>query len=181
MRVDERTAVANAMSARNDPRIAVVGLGYVGLPVAVAFAEHYPGVIGFDVDARKIEALRAGRDPNGEVAAERLAGSGLTFTEDPTALADADTFVIAVPTPVDVQKRPDLRPLVSASATVGPHLRPGDVVIFESTVWPGLTEDVCAPELERTSGLRAGSDFHLGYSPERINPGDTEHTLERIV
>ena len=181
MRADERTAVAYAMSARNEPRIAVVGLGYVGLPVAVAFAEAYPGTIGFDVDTRKVATLRTGRDPNGEVDATRLAASGLTVTDDPAALNDANTFVIAVPTPVDAQKRPDLRPLVSASATVGPHLRPGDVVIYESTVWPGLTEEICAPELERTSGLRAGSDFHLGYSPERINPGDTEHTLERIV
>jgi len=164
-----------------DPRIAIVGLGYVGLPVAVAFAEAYPGTIGFDVDARKVAVMRDGRDPNGEVDAARLAASGLVVTDDPARLADADTFVIAVPTPVDAQKRPDLRPLVNASATVGPHLSPGDVVIYESTVWPGLTEEVCGPELERTSGLRAGTDFHLAYSPERINPGDTEHTLEKIV
>ncbi|TVR85849.1 MAG: nucleotide sugar dehydrogenase, partial [Trueperaceae bacterium] len=164
-----------------DPRIAVVGLGYVGLPVAVAFAEAYPGTIGFDVDARKVRVLLDGRDPNGEVDAERLAASGLVATDDPARLTDADTFVIAVPTPVDAHKRPDLSPLVNASATVGPHLRHGDLVIYEATVWPGLTEEICGPELERTSGLRAGIDFHLGYSPERINPGDTEHTLEKIV
>ena len=122
------------MSSRNDPRIAVIGLGYVGLPVAVAFAEAYPGTIGFDVDARKVAVLRDGRDPNGEVDAARLSASGLTITDDPTQLSDADTFVIAVPTPVDRNKRPDLQPLLGASATVGPHLRPGDVVIFESTV-----------------------------------------------
>ncbi len=169
------------MSVRNDPRIAVVGLGYVGLPVAVAFAEAYPGTVGFDVDARKVAALRAGRDPNGEVDEARLAKSGLVITDEPTALADADTYVVAVPTPVDQNKRPDLQPLLSASAAVGPHLRPGDVVIYESTVWPGLTREICGPALERASGLRAGAHFHLGYSPERINPGDTEHTLEKIV
>ena len=169
------------MSSRNDPRIAVIGLGYVGLPVAVAFAEAYPGTIGFDVDARKVAGLRDGRDPNGEVDGARLSASGLTITDDPTLLSDADTFVIAVPTPVDRNKHPDLQPLLRASASVGPHLGPGDVVIYESTVWPGLTREVCGPALERASGLRAGIDFHLGYSPERINPGDTEHTLEKIV
>ena len=170
-----------SMSSRNDPSLAVIGLGYVGLPVAVAFAEAYPGTIGFDIDARKVAALRDSRDPNGEVDGARLSASGLAITDDPTQLSDADTYVIAVPTPVDRNKRPDLQPLLSASASVGPHLRPGDVVIYESTVWPGLTRDVCGPALERASGLRAGIDFHLGYSPERINPGDTEHTLEKIV
>jgi len=169
------------MASLHDPRIAVVGLGYVGLPVAVAFAEAYPGTVGFDVDARKVAALRAGRDPNGEVDADRLATSSLVITDEPAALDGADTYVIAVPTPVDQNKRPDLQPLISASAAVGPHLRPGDVVIYESTVWPGLTREICGPVLERGSGLRAGVDFHLGYSPERINPGDTEHTLEKIV
>jgi UDP-N-acetyl-D-glucosamine/UDP-N-acetyl-D-galactosamine dehydrogenase len=169
------------MSTRNDPRIAVVGLGYVGLPVAVAFAETYPGVLGFDVDARKVTALREGRDPNGETDPARLAASGLRVSDDPADLAAADTYVVAVPTPVDADRRPDLRPLLGACASVGPHLRPGDVVVFESTVWPGLTEEICGPALEHASGLRAGVDFHLGYSPERINPGDREHTLERIV
>ena len=169
------------MSARNDPRIAVIGLGYVGLPVAVAFAEAYPGTIGFDTDARKITSLRQGRDPNHEVDGARLAASGLVVSDDPAGLATADTYVVAVPTPVDGNKQPDLGPLLGASAIVGPHLRPGDLVIFESTVWPGLTREICGPALERASGLRAGTDFHLGYSPERINPGDTEHTLEKIV
>jgi len=138
-------------------------------------------VLGFDVDARKVAALREGRDPNGETDPARLAASGLRVSDDPADLAAADTYVVAVPTPVDADRRPDLRPLERACATVGPHLRPGDVVIFESTVWPGLTEEICGPALERASGLMAGSDFHLGYSPERINPGDREHTLERIV
>ena len=180
-RTSSARGTIRAVAPRNDPRIAVVGLGYVGLPVAVAFAEAYPGTIGFDIDGRKVAALREGRDPNGELDGGRLTRSGLVITDDPTALADADTYVIAVPTPVDRNKRPDLAPLLSASASVGPNLRPGDVVIYESTVWPGLTRDVCAPALERASGLRAGTDFHLGYSPERINPGDTEHTLEKIV
>ena len=169
------------MSSRNDPRIAVIGLGYVGLPVAVAFAEAYPGTVGFDTDLRKVAALRAGRDPNHEVDAARLSASGLIVIDDPAALADADTFVVAVPTPVDATKRPDLGPLLGACAVVGPYLQPGDVAIFESTVWPGLTREICGPALERASGLRAGVDFHLAYSPERINPGDTEHTLERVV
>jgi UDP-N-acetyl-D-glucosamine/UDP-N-acetyl-D-galactosamine dehydrogenase len=170
-----------AMTTPERPRIAVVGLGYVGLPVAVAFAEAFPGTVGFDVDARKVAALQGGRDPNGEVAADRLAASGLIVTNDSSTLTGADTYIVAVPTPVDGNRRPDLQPLLAASATIGPHLRPGDLVVFESTVWPGLTREICGPELERTSGLRAGSDFHLGYSPERINPGDAEHTLEKIV
>jgi UDP-N-acetyl-D-glucosamine/UDP-N-acetyl-D-galactosamine dehydrogenase len=165
----------------SDVRIAVIGLGYVGLPVAVAFAEAAPGTIGFDIDTKKVATLQRGRHPNGEVPAERLVASGLVATADPADLADADTYVVAVPTPVDHDKRPDLRPLLSACATVGPHLRRGDLVVFESTVWPGLTEEVCGPALERASGLRATVDFSLGYSPERINPGDTEHTLEKIV
>ncbi len=169
------------MPPRDHPRIAVIGLGYVGLPVAVAFAEAYPGTVGFDLDARKVATLRTGRDPNGEVDAARLTASGLTASDDPAILDGADTFIVAVPTDVDRNHQPDLRPLLGACATVGPHLRAGDVVIFESTVWPGLTQEICGPALERASGLTAGSDFHLGYSPERINPGDREHTLERIV
>ena len=169
------------MSARSDPRIAVIGLGYVGLPVAIAFAEAYPGTVGFDTDATKVTALREGRDPNHEVDGARLTASGLIVSDQAAALADADTFVVAVPTPVDASKRPDLSPLLGACAVVGAQLRAGAMVVFESTVWPGLTREVCGPALERASGLRAGTHFHLGYSPERINPGDTEHTLEKIV
>ena len=146
------------MPARDHPKIAVVGLGYVGLPVAVAFAEAYPDVLGFDVDARKVAALRDGRDPNGETDPARLAASGLRVSDDPAELAGADTYVVAVPTPVDDDRRPDLSPLLGACASVGPHLRRGDLVIFESTVWPGLTEEICGPALERASGLKTGDD-----------------------
>ncbi len=162
-------------------RIAVVGLGYVGLPVALAFARCYPDTIGFDVDARKVAALQAGVDRSGDVAAADLAASSLTYTSDLDDLRGATFFVVAVPTPIDANRRPDLGPLRAASRTVGRVLTPGAVVVFESTVYPGVTEDVCGPILEEVSGLTRGVDFHLGYSPERINPGDHEHTLERIV
>lgn len=162
-------------------RVAVVGLGYVGLPVALAFARHFEGTIGFDVNAAKVTELRSGHDRTGEVASEILHSTNLTFTSDPNDLAAATFVVIAVPTPIDATRRPDLTALVRASETVGKVLRPGAVVVYESTVYPGLTEEVCGPILERASGLRRGRDFFLGYSPERINPGDHEHTLERIV
>ncbi|MDF1522548.1 MAG: nucleotide sugar dehydrogenase [Trueperaceae bacterium] len=162
-------------------RIAVVGLGYVGLPVALAFARRFPETIGFDVDVRKVTSLRNGVDRSGDVAAEDLASSDLTFTHELEDLRGATFFVVAVPTPIDANRRPDLTPLERASESVGKVLTPGAVVVFESTVYPGVTEDVCGPILERVSGLRRGVDFHLGYSPERINPGDHEHTLERIV
>jgi UDP-N-acetyl-D-galactosamine dehydrogenase len=164
-----------------DEKVAVVGLGYVGLPVALAFARHFPGTVGFDIDAVKVDELRAGYDRTGEVAEAELGTTALEITTDPARLADATFFVVAVPTPVDSENQPDFGPLVRASETVGRALSPGDVVVFESTVYPGATEEVCGPVLERTSGLRAGTDFALGYSPERINPGDREHTLERIT
>ncbi len=162
-------------------RIAVVGLGYVGLPVALAFARRFPDTIGFDVDARKVASLKAGVDRSGDVATADLAASNLTYTSDLDDLRGATFFVVAVPTPIDANRRPDLGPLRAASRTVGRALTPGAVVVFESTVYPGVTEDVCGPILEEVSGLTRGVDFHLGYSPERINPGDHEHTLERIV
>ncbi|MEB3329559.1 MAG: nucleotide sugar dehydrogenase [Candidatus Sericytochromatia bacterium] len=162
-------------------KLAVVGLGYVGLPVAVAFARRFPGTVGFDIDATKVAELEAGHDRTGEVAAETLRASGLTVTSDPAALRDATFFVVAVPTPITEGRQPDLRALEAASRTVGQVLRPGSVVVFESTVYPGVTEEVCGPILAEASGLRCGVDFTLGYSPERINPGDKEHTLERIV
>ncbi|MEB3220467.1 MAG: nucleotide sugar dehydrogenase [Candidatus Sericytochromatia bacterium] len=162
-------------------KIAVVGLGYVGLPVAVAFARRFPGTVGFDIDAAKVAELRAGHDRTGEVDADSLLTSSLTVTDDPQAMADATFFVVAVPTPITEARQPDLWALQAASRTVGRVLKPGAVVVFESTVYPGVTEEVCGPILAEVSGLRCGVDFTLGYSPERINPGDKEHTLEHIV
>lgn len=164
-----------------DERIAVVGLGYVGLPVALAFARGFPGTIGFDISARRVDELRAGRDRTGEVSEEELRSEQLTFTSDPADLADRTMFIVAVPTPIDANRKPDLGPLRSASESVGKVLSRGAVVVYESTVYPGVTEEVCAPVLEQASGLTAGRDFTLGYSPERINPGDKEHTIDRIV
>lgn len=164
-----------------EERVAVVGLGYVGLPVALAFARQFRGTIGFDIDQRRIEDLRRGHDRSGEQDLESLRDSTITLTSDPTDLLGRTFFVIAVPTPVDTDNRPDLSPLEGASQIVGRNLTRGSVVVFESTVYPGVTEDICGPILERVSGLEAGADFKLGYSPERINPGDREHTLERIV
>jgi UDP-N-acetyl-D-galactosamine dehydrogenase len=162
-------------------KIAVIGLGYVGLPVALAFARRFPGTIGFDINHRRVEALRNGQDDTLEVDPEELASSSILFTADPTALQEADFFVVAVPTPIDEEKRPDLRALTSASQTVGKAMSRGAIVVYESTVYPGVTEDICGPILEQCSGLEAGRDFFLGYSPERINPGDREHTLENVV
>jgi UDP-N-acetyl-D-galactosamine dehydrogenase len=162
-------------------RIAVIGLGYVGLPVALAFARKFPGAIGFDVNKEKVDELRRGYDRNQETSEAELKASSLTITSDLADLAEVTFFVVAVPTPVDQNNVPDLTPVVRASETVGKALRKGAVVVFESTVYPGVTEDVCGPILARVSGLVQGKDFTLGYSPERINPGDKEHTLERIV
>ncbi len=162
-------------------RIAVIGLGYVGLPVAVAFARAFPGTIGFDVNRARVAGLREGHDTTGELAADELAAVDLKLTDDPAALSGVTFFVVAVPTPIDDGRRPDLGAVKRASKTVGRALTAGAVVVYESTVYPGVTEDVCGPILEATSGLTRGKDFTLGYSPERINPGDREHTLERIV
>jgi UDP-N-acetyl-D-galactosamine dehydrogenase len=162
-------------------RIAVIGLGYVGLPVALAFARKFPGAIGFDVNKEKIQELRRGYDRNQEVSESELKASSLTMTADISELKGCTFFVVAVPTPVDHNNVPDLTPVVRASETVGKALTKGAVVVFESTVYPGVTEDVCGPILAKVSGLKQGVDFKLGYSPERINPGDKEHTLERIV
>jgi UDP-N-acetyl-D-galactosamine dehydrogenase len=160
--------------------IAVVGLGYVGLPVAVAFGRKFP-TIGFDVQERRIAELKAGHDRNDEVGDDELKASQVTFSSDPAQLRRANFFVVAVPTPVDASNRPDLTPLVRASETVGGALKAGDVVVYESTVYPGATEEDCLPVLERVSGLRGGVDFKVGYSPERINPGDPSHRFEGIV
>lgn len=162
-------------------RIAVIGLGYVGLPIALAFAARFPKTVGFDLNRERVATLRQGLDETHEVAPETLAVSSLEITTDPEALRDSTFFVIAVPTPIDGDHRPDLTAVTNASATIGAFLRPGSVVVYESTVYPGVTEDICGPVLERASGLKCGRDFKLGYSPERINPGDREHTFEKIV
>ncbi len=162
-------------------RIGVVGLGYVGLPVAMEFARHFEGTVGFDIDEARVSELRTGHDRTGEVEAAQIEASSIRFTTDIAELSGITFFVVAVPTPVDANNRPDLSALVAASETVGRAIEPGAVVVFESTVYPGATEDICGPAIERTSGLRNGVDFSLGYSPERINPGDREHTLPRIT
>jgi UDP-N-acetyl-D-galactosamine dehydrogenase len=160
---------------------AILGLGYVGLPVALAFARKFPGTVGFDVHVEKVKELARGFDRNGEVSEETLKGTPLKVSSDLADLAKATFFVVAVPTPVDENNVPDLTPVIRASESVGKVLKKGDVVVFESTVYPGVTEDVCGPVLAKVSGLVQGKDFKLGYSPERINPGDKEHTLERIT
>jgi UDP-N-acetyl-D-glucosamine/UDP-N-acetyl-D-galactosamine dehydrogenase len=168
------------MAEPHKESIAVIGLGYVGLPVALAFARKFP-TLGFDIKQRRIDMLSAGHDDTHEVSADELRASTIKFTCDVEALRGSTVFVVAVPTPIDSNNRPDLTPLVKASQTVGKALGKGAVVVFESTVYPGVTEEVCGPVLEEVSGLRCGVDFTLGYSPERINPGDKEHTFERIV
>ena len=162
-------------------KVGVVGLGYVGLPVALAFARHFPGVVGFDIDEQRVEELRQCHDRTGEQDVEALRNSNLLLTSDPAELRGCTFIVVAVPTPVDADNRPDLSLLERASATVGAALSRDAIVVYESTVYPGVTEEFCGPILERESGLRAGTDFTLAYSPERINPGDKEHTLERIT
>ena len=161
--------------------VAVIGLGYVGLPLAVAFGQLMP-TIGYDLSAHKIESYNKHLDPSGTVATQDMrAAARLRFTLDPAELAGADIFIIAVPTPIDAARKPDFTPLVRASETVGAHLKPGATVIYESTVYPGATEEICIPVLERVSGLKWRRDFHVGYSPERINPGDRQHTLANTV
>jgi UDP-N-acetyl-D-galactosamine dehydrogenase len=160
--------------------IAVVGLGYVGLPLAVALARHFP-VLGYDLDGRRVEELKRAYDRTNEVEEAALNGTSARFSAAAGDLAAADVYIITVPTPVDERNRPDLGAVRAASAAIGRHLKEGDTVVLESTVYPGVTEDVCGPELERASGLVAGRDFFLGYSPERINPGDKQHTLERVT
>ena len=161
-------------------RIAVIGLGYVGLPLAAALSEHFE-TLGYDISAARIGELKAGNDRTGELTPERLAATRLRFTANADDIAGRDIFIVAVPTPLDAEKRPDLGAVLAASETVGARLGSGAVVVFESTVWPGVTEDICVPVLERASGLAAGGDFHVGYAPERMNPGDPEHGLDRLT
>jgi UDP-N-acetyl-D-galactosamine dehydrogenase len=164
----------------SDLRLAVIGLGYVGLPLAVEFGRLFD-TLGYDIDAMRVDALRGGADSNQETSADELAAAQhLRFTTDVDALRDRNVFIITVPTPVDEHKRPDFTPLIRASQMVGGVLRKGDVVIYESTVYPGATEEICVPELERASGFRFNVDFTVGYSPERINPGDKQRRLTTI-
>ena len=161
-------------------RIAVIGLGYVGLPLLVAFARKFD-CVGFDINLRRINELKSGRDATNESTESDLDSVSLSFTSNSTDIQDCNVYIVTVPTPIDAQKRPDLGPLRRASSTVGPLLSAGDVVVFESTVYPGATEEVCVPILEETSGLKFNRDFFAGYSPERINPGDKVHRIESIV
>lgn len=171
-------------SSPTSPAIAVVGLGYVGLPLAVALAKHFP-VVGFDIDRGRVEELQQGHDRTREIEAERLKASSLRLSSDPADLPGQAIYIVTVPTPVDEQNVPDLKPVRSASRTVGQALKtkaaPGAIVVYESTVYPGVTEDICGPILEELSGLKCGRDFFLGYSPERINPGDKVHTVDKIT
>lgn len=161
-------------------KLAVVGLGYVGLPLALEFA-RFVDVVGVDVDEALVAKLWKGVDPNGEISADSFAGRRISFTTNPAELKGARFIVVAVPTPVDRHNKPDLSPLLSATKSVGKYLKRGDVVVYESTVYPGCTEEECIPVLESLSGLKCGVDFKVGYSPERINPGDTEHSLQNTV
>ncbi len=162
-------------------KIAVIGLGYVGLPVAVAFARAGAPVIGFDVNAKRIGELRAGHDRTREVELADLKLPALSYENDPARLADSDFYIVTVPTPIDDARRPDLSAMLAASKTVGQSLKRGDIVVYESTVYPGAVEEECIPILERFSGFKAGPDFSVGYSPERINPGDKNHRFETIT
>ena len=161
-------------------KLAVIGLGYVGMPLAVAFARSLD-VIGFDVNSDKIALYNKGIDPTREVGDRAIQESSMFFTDDETALGEARFLIVAVPTPVREDKTPDLAPVEGATRIVGKNLAKGSVVVYESTVYPGVTEEVCVPILERESGLKCGRDFRVGYSPERINPADKEHTLSNIV
>lgn len=165
----------------NNERIAVIGLGYVGLPLAIALAEKFDDVLGFDIHQARIDELGRGHDRTEEVEPSRLQASALRYSADADHLGDRTLFIVTVPTPVDDHNSPDLTPMIRASETIGKVLKPGDVVVYESTVYPGVTEEICGPVLARVSGLRQGHDFKLGYSPERINPGDKVHTIEKIT
>ena len=163
-----------------EEKLALVGLGYVGMPIAVAFAQKGLNVIGFDLNQAKIDLYRAGVDPTKEVGDEKIKASKVQFTSDENELKNAKFIIVAVPTPVNNDHTPDLTPVIGASRIVGRNLTPGAIVVYESTVYPGCTEDVCIPILEKESGLKCGVDFKIGYSPERINPGDKVHRLENI-
>lgn len=169
------------MGEAHSERIAVIGLGYVGLPAAVAFGRVFAGTIGFDLSGRRVAELVAGRDANGDITAEDLAGTAVAYTTDPNQLGAASFYVLAVPTPLTHKNEPDLSAVEFAARTVGKYLTEGDMVVVESTVYPGVTEEIVGPLLAAESGLELGVDFHLGYSPERINPGDREHGFAHVV
>lgn len=169
------------MTENHKEHICIVGLGYVGLPVAIALARKFEHTIGFDISRQRIDELRADNDRTGEIGADELGASALYLTSDPADLAAASFYIVTVPTPIDSERRPDLAIIKSACATIAANLSKGDIVVFESTVYPGVTEEICGPLLEAGSGLQCGRDFHLGYSPERINPGDHVHRLETIT
>ncbi len=163
-----------------EEKLSLIGLGYVGMPIAVAFSEHVK-VLGFDVNTKKVELYKSGIDPTGEVGNETISKCKVDFTSDPERLKEARFHIVAVPTPINADKTPDLKPVIGASRTLGKQLTKGSVVVYESTVYPGVTEDICVPILEEESGLKCGTDFFIGYSPERINPGDKVHRLDTIV
>jgi len=169
----------NALLEKHE-KVAVIGLGYVGMPIAVAFAKKV-NVIGYDLNTKKIDLYRAGIDPTNEVGDDEIKNTKVDFTSEETRLREAKFHIIAVPTPINSDKTPDLSPVEGASSIVGRNLTKGSIVVYESTVYPGVTEDVCVPILERESGLKCGVDFKIGYSPERINPGDKVHRLENII
>ncbi|ENH96579.1 nucleotide sugar dehydrogenase [Gracilibacillus halophilus YIM-C55.5] len=162
-----------------DRNIGIVGLGYVGLPIAVAFGQEHH-IIGFDINEERIDTLKQNEDFTNEVDVEELEKADISFTSDPSQLSDCDFIIVAVPTPINLNKLPDFKPLEGASKTIGQHLRKDTIVVYESTVYPGATEEICVPILERESGLKSGEDFYIGYSPERINPGDKKHTFRTI-
>ncbi|MDZ4784869.1 MAG: nucleotide sugar dehydrogenase [bacterium] len=166
---------------RDNIKIGVIGLGYVGLPVALAFAKEFPGTIGYDKNEDKILSLKAGLDRTNEIPKEILTKTSLRISSDYLDLKGCNFIVICVPTPVDIDRRPDLSPLISASELVAKIISKGSTIVYESTVYPGVTEEICGPTIERISGLNSGTDFKLGYSPERINPGDKEHAIDKIV
>lgn len=159
--------------------ISVIGLGYVGMPLAIAFAQHF-NVVGFDLNKEKIELYRNGIDPTNEVGNDAIKGTSMTFSNDPEIIKTAKFHIVAVPTPINLDKTPDFKPIVGASKILGKYLTKGSIVVYESTVYPGVTEDICIPILEKESNLKCGIDFKIGYSPERINPGDKLHRLENI-
>ncbi len=161
-------------------KLGVIGLGYVGLPIALEFAKRI-SVIGFDINPKRVDMMRNGQDPSKEVPASEFEGRDITFTDDLNVLREAKFFVVAVPTPVDKFNVPDLKPIIGASTTIGKVVKQGDYVVFESTVYPGCTEEDCLPVIEQVSGLKMAQDFKLGYSPERINPGDKKNTLRTVV
>ena len=163
-----------------EEKISLIGLGYVGMPIAVAFAKK-ADVIGFDLNEKKIELYKSGIDPTNEVGDDGIKQTSVDFTSDETRLKEAKFHIVAVPTPINVDKTPDISPVEGASTIVGRNLTAGSIIVYESTVYPGVTEDICIPILEKESGLKCGVDFKVGYSPERINPGDKIHRLENIT